>query len=336
MNVFKQYIAILLLTISSSLLQAQDLTIKASIDTNHILIGDPVNLTLQITKPLDFDIDFPELKDTITEKIEILNSNLTDTVDITNNKITLQKKYIVSCYDSGQFVIPPLPFVYQQDTVKDTIFTTPIALICETLPVDTAKKEIKDIKKPLEAPFTFQEFIKYYLPYILAGIIFALLLFFAYKYYIKHKQNKQEKPKKVYIPKEAAHIVALRQLDTLKDKKLWQNEQIKQYYSELTDILRTYLENRFRISAMEQTTYDIISLMKQKKITPQEEINTLSYVLEYGDLAKFAKYKPLPNENDKCLKNAYLFVEQTKLIEKDKQETPKDVNNNHIPNSEKQ
>lgn len=315
---------------ASSFSQAQNLTIKASIDTNHILIGDPVNFTLQVTKPTDFQLSFPELNDTITEKIEILESDSIDTVSTSNNEITLRKKYIVSCYDSGQFIIPPLPFVYQKDTITDTLYSQSLILTCQTIPIDTTKKEIKDIKKPLDTPFSFQEFLKYYLPYILGGIILLLILYFAYKYYKKLRKKSKEKPKKIFVPKEAAHIIALRELDLLKEKKLWQNDQIKQYYSELTDILRTYLENRYRISAMEQTTYEIISQMKQQKLTEQEQLNILSFVLEYGDLAKFAKYKPLPDENDKSLKNVYAYIEQTKLIE----EQVKEKNNNQLENKE--
>ena len=113
----------------------------------------------------------------------------------------------------------------------------------------------------------------------------------------------------------------------LKEKKLWQNDQIKQYYSGLTDILRTYLENRYRISALEQTTYEIVSTLKQQNLTEQKALNLLSFVLEYGDLAKFAKYKPLPDENDKSMKNAYAFIEKTKLIEK-VTDIKEDTNNN--------
>ena len=315
MKGIKSYIALIFI-LAGSFAQAQNLTIKANIDTNSILIGDPVNFTLQITKPAGFQIAFPELRDTVTEKIEIIETDSLDTLSISGNEITLAKKYVVSCYDSGQFVIPPLPFVYKQDTTTDTLYSQPLTLNCQTVPVDTAKKEIKDIKKPLNTPFSFQEFVKYYLPYILGSIIILLILYFGYKYYKKTRQKTKEKPRKVYVPKESAHIIALRELEALKEKKLWQNDQIKQYYSELTDILRAYLENRYRISAMEQTTYEIIALMKQQNLTEQEQLNLLSYVLEYGDLAKFAKYKPLPNENDKNMKNAFSFVEQTKLLEK--------------------
>ena len=330
MRGIKLYIALIFI-LASGFSQAQNITIKANIDTNHILIGDPVNFTLQITKPAGFQIAFPELHDTITEKIEIIETDSLDTLSTSGNEITLVKKYVISCYDSGQFAIPPLPFVYQQDTTTDTLYSQPLVLTCQTVPVDTTKKDIKQIKQPLNTPFSFQEFIKYYLPYILGGIILLLILYFAYKYYRKKRQKSKEKPKKVYVPKEAAHIIALRELETLKEKKLWQNDQIKQYYSDLTDILRTYLENRYRISAMEQTTYDIIALMKQQKLTDQEQLNLLSYVLEYGDLAKFAKYKPLPDENDKSLKNAFSFVEQTKLIEKP--EEKKEINKNKTGNN---
>lgn len=300
----------------------QNIQIKATIDTNRILIGDPVNYTLEVTKPKDLNLAFPIFAgDTITEKIEIIQTNTIDTISSNNNNITLAQNYIISCYDSGSFEIPPQPFVYKNDTTTDTIYSQPLVLNSQTLLVDTSKKDIKDIKAPINTPFSFQEFLKYYLPYFLGGIILLVILYFLYKYYKKRKQLQQTKPKKVYVPKEAAHIIAIRKLDELKEKKLWQNSLIKQYYIELTEILRNYLDDRFRFNAMEKTTFEITFEIKEQKIFEQTELNLLSYILEYGDLAKFARYNPLPDENDKCLKNAYEFVNDTQLTETDTEDT---------------
>ena len=114
-------------------------------------------------------------------------------------------------------------------------------------------------------------------------------------------------------PAEPAHIVALRELDRIKIQKLWQQEKIKQYYSEVSDTIRTYIQNRFDIQAMEQTSGETIGIFKQQKeLVDGKTLDQLQHILSLADLVKFAKYVPLPDDNNLTLMNAYFFVNQTK------------------------
>lgn len=116
-------------------------------------------------------------------------------------------------------------------------------------------------------------------------------------------------------PKEPAHIIALRKLDLIKQEKLWQKGQVKQFHSDLSDILRHYIEDRYGIPAPEQITPDILKSLQQVDLPDDKVIEKSKQVLELSDLVKFAKFEPLPDENDLSIMNAYFFVNQTKYEE---------------------
>ncbi len=328
-NCIKLLFIVGLFIVPSLQTRAQNIKITARLDTNQILIGDQINLNLEITKPKNLDIKFPVLKDTIIKEIEVLGSNPPDTISTDSDNITLQKKYLITSFDSGLYVIPPLNFTYLNDTLIDTFPTNPVYLGVVTLEVDTASKKIFDIKKPYEAPWSFIEFLKLYWHYILIGIIATILLLLAYRI-IKRLRKKEPIIKIIEKPVEPAHVIAYRELDALKSKKLWQQNKTKQYHSELTDIIRKYIENRFGITAMEQTTHEILDKYSRLELNKNNTIEYLKQMLILADFVKFAKANPLPDENDLSIKNAYKFVDETK-----KEATEEKTNaNNNINNKE--
>ncbi|MBL4657120.1 MAG: hypothetical protein JKX73_03910, partial [Flavobacteriales bacterium] len=167
---------------------------------------------------------------------------------------------------------------------------------------------IKDIKAPLGVPYTWDEFI----PHGIAAIVTILLALLGMYLYKKWKNR----PVKVIVEKVIVrdpHLIALEDLAALEQKKLWQQESIKQYYTELTDIIRTYIENRFEIIAMEMTTDEIMESMNYVVVSPacREKLHQL---LMIADMVKFAKSKPIGSEHELCMANAYLFVNETILV----------------------
>jgi hypothetical protein len=124
-------------------------------------------------------------------------------------------------------------------------------------------------------------------------------------------------------PKEPAHIIALRELDRIKNEKIWQKDKIKEYYSEVTEVLRTYIEDRFEIPAMEQTSEETLDSFKFRRDLLNEKLySNLGRILNLADLVKFAKYIPLPDDNNLTLVDAYFFVNETKKEEIKTPETP--------------
>jgi len=190
----------------------------------------------------------------------------------------------------------------------DSVQTQAISLEVLGMPVDTTKG-ITDIKPPYEIKVSFMEI----LPYISVGLILALIMFFYLRYLRKRRSVKEiiDKPSPPPIP---AHILALEQLDELVREKLWQQGKIKLYYSRLTDIVRQYIELRFGVPAMEETTEDIMRDFTHGKQVREEIRIELKSLLELADLVKFAKWNPVAEENEASQQSAYDFILRTKPV----------------------
>ncbi len=250
---------------------------------------------------------WPVLRDTIIRHVEVAGRSKIDTLYSADKKdMILSQTYTITSFDSGSYKIPSFEFNYKflKDTNNYIAFTNELYLNVNTVVVDTTKA-IKDIKLPLKAPITFREL----LPYIGGGLLLVAIVLFII-YYIRKKRKSEPliKFKKVRIV--PAHEIALQNLQKLKDDKLWQNNKVKQYYIELTDILRKYFEERFGIDALEMTTDEIMESVKSIDIADELE-RKLRNILVLADLVKFAKANPVSNEHDICMENAFDIVNKT-------------------------
>ena len=297
--------------ISIGKVQAQQVKATASLDSSRILIGDQAKLFLQIDYPKDVKVSFPELPDTIGNRIEVLKRSGIDTIQMDNKKFLKQiQAYTITCFDSGSYRIPPYWFRVNVDGHIDSIPSNAVTLNVFTMKIDSTKGPC-DIKMPYGAPLTLKEVSPYMLGVILLGAIIFFLL-----YSIKRKKRNLPIFSKPQKPKEPAHIVVLRELDRIKQEKIWQQGKTKQYYSELTDALRIYLEDRFEVQTMEKVTDEILESIRYRKgLLSQKSFNNLAQILQLADLVKFAKYKPLPDDDNLALVNAYFFVNDTKKEE---------------------
>lgn len=284
---------------------SQYVEILAELDTNMITIGDQFRLNLSVNQPVGMDVIFPVILDTVTAKIEVLQQFETDTTWPGNDQIELKKRYLLTCFDSGLYEIPPLPFRLSFDNWMDTVFSNPMYLLVYTVPLDST---IRDIKQPIDVPVSLAEV----LPYILIG---AGILALAYGIIYLLRKRKRKEPVFAFTkPQDPPHVIALRELDELREAKLWQKNEYKVYYTRLTEIIRTYIERRFGIPAMEQTTYDILKSWKVAGYDDLELDDILKQLLNLADLVKFAKEKPLPTENEINMDNAYVFVRKTRPV----------------------
>lgn len=299
-------------------LKAQQVTVKASIDSTHMLIGDQLKLRLEIEKPKNMDTEFPQVPDTFSSHIEVVNRSKVDTIKVDNkDRIKLSQVLYITSFDSGMHQIPPFYFKLKDGKMLDSAATRALAFKVFTMKVDTAKGPV-DIKVPYSAPVTLKEVI----PYILGIILIAAIVFFIF-YYIKWKKKNVPLFAKPEKPAEPAHVIALRELDRIKSQKLWQQEKIKQYYSEVADTIRIYIERRFNIPAMEFTSAETLGMFRQnKEMVDGNSLNQLQHILSLADLVKFAKYTPLTDDNNLTLMNAYFFVNQTKKEEVKAPEKP--------------
>jgi len=317
------FICLLFTTIVGT--QAQQVEVQSSLDTNTIWVGDQINYTITINKSRSTNLSLPVISEKLGDNIEILETSFDTTNDGANQIITQQ--YLVTAFDSGLFYIPPYPVVIQTDNRSDTINTSKTYL--EVLPFyiqDLEGKEA-DIKEIEPVPITFRETV----PYLLGLIILALLIL-GYLYYRRKQAAKKGKPIRK-APPEPAYVIAERELDQLKNEKLWQQNKLKEYYSRLTFIIRKYVEHQFGIKAMEQTSSEILQSVRDYGLFDAQTREILAEMLPLADMVKFAKGTANPDDNVKHLENAYQFIRLTKVFIADKSEednsgTTSNSNNN--------
>ena len=279
---------LLLFLFLSSLAYAQQ--VKVEVDTTNIRIGE--QFKYQISVDDTANVIIPKLEN--LKGIEIVEDIATDTLEK-----NLIKKYILTSFDSGAYYIPS-----QQVFIRNRAYLTDSILInVATVAIDTTKQKMFPIKAIQSEPYTFDDFKPY-----LIWVILGLLLIAGLIYYLKTRK-KEEITEEEIIAALPPYEEAIERLQKLDEKLLWQNNQVKRYYSELTDIIRAYIEKELKIPALESTTDELIETMKDfneaKTIeTSRENIRKLKELLREADLVKFAKSKPLSHEIEEDRRDA--------------------------------
>ena len=278
---FKLYILFFLLSTS---LFAQKVT--TSVDTTKNKIGAEFKLTIKTDVDTSSKVKFPEAKN--FGALEVIHSYKIDTVR-NGARYELIKKYGLTQFDSGKYTIQRIPVLIN----GKPFFSDSIKVEVNDIQVDTLKQKMYDIKDiaEVESP------IGTWWIYILIFFAIGISGYFIYQF-IKKRQNQ---PKAEVIVFKSPIEKATTLLQQLEIKELWQKGEIKDYYSELTDIARNYIEEEINIPAMESTTSELIDGLrkaaKQKKLKlSNETVENLEKVLKQADLVKFAKVKPLDYE----------------------------------------
>jgi len=292
---------------------AQQSIASLQMDTTKVLIGQQVFVKLQLKVPAGTFVAWPNFKDSIPVSLDLIEAFKVDTSFSADKKeMVFTQKLRVTSFDTGSHVIMPLSF-YQRTAKGDTMgllaSTQEMFYAVMTVPVDTTKA-IRDIKGPMGIPLTFREI----LPWLLLGLAILGIIAAVFYYLGRRKKNKPFVilPAKPGIP---PHVTALEELEKLRKAQLWQSGRVKEYYTSLTDILRTYMEHRFHFNAMEMTTYEILQHLKADAAA-NTHMAALKEVLELADLVKFAKENPLPDRHDYSLNQGIAFVSGTTVVSK--------------------
>jgi len=289
---------------------AQDVKITSSFDSVKIYIGDQIKYTVTIDKPSDLKLSFPVFRDTLCKNIEIISGPRIDS-SLQNGRTRIIQKYLITSFDSGRYQVKPLfAEVKNEGGLKRyySDYSTLKVMRVKIAPADTTAK-IFDIVKPYKAPVTLGEI----LPWILIVLLAGTLTWAALRYFKKF--IKSETVAESFIPSEPAHVIAFRELEKLKSEELWQKGEIKRYYTTLTEILRQYLESRFRVFSLELTTFETLEALVKTGFKKNGSYNDLKSVLTGADLVKFAKYNPTAEENELHFQNSWNFVLATREIE---------------------
>ena len=305
--------------ISSKTTIAQDsgsINYGVKLDTNVIVIGDQINLQLSIQQPKDARIGFPVFSDSIVNGVEIIKQSPQDTTVIDDNQIKVNKNFVITSFDGGVYKLKPFEFQIYGENVNNIIRTDTLLLGVKTVQIDTTKGNF-DIVMPIQTPVSFMEIA----PWLIGGLLFIALIVFLI-WYFRFRQ-KDQPLFAISKPMEPAHVIALRKLDEIKQQKLWQGGKTKQFHSELTDTIRLYLDKRYNLSTLESTTDEILLAVQSVEVNNDWHTH-LREILERADLAKFAKFQPLPNENERSMQYAYQIVESTILVDVEKESEEKE------------
>jgi hypothetical protein len=283
---------------------APDVHVSARMDAREITVGDQVRLFLEAKNlPGSFALQWPAIPDTFNH-LEVVERGKIDTIQQAD-AVIYKQRIILTGFDSGTFLVPSFPFNYNSTQGASAVLvkSDSFSLLVQTVAVDTTK-QFRGIKGIIYVKSTWLDYIWV----IIGGVVFIVLLVVVIIYFLR---NKKVLPPKPQGPVETLQEYTLRLLKELDTRQLWQKKQVKEYYVELTGIVRNYIEARFKTSALELTTDEILAkALEHKELHPYHDL--LSVILNTADLAKFAKFQPMPQEHIDTMDKAKQFVETSK------------------------
>ena len=296
------------------------IVVSASIDSTMLMLGDQTDMHLQVTQEKDEKVEWPVFGETLQEGLEIVDRTIVDTTTLPDGRLQLNQYLTLTSFQDSLFSINPVAFA----SGEDTFFTEALALnVIQPFEVDTtlAITDIKDIEK---APIWWWGIIRWVL---LALLLVALGVGI---YYLVQWYRKRQQPEEEIIEPELlrpAEEVALEKLDAIKEAKIWKDGKVKEYQTDLTDVVREYIGRRFDVQSTEKTSDETLREMENILVKGQGDkvqctkedgkalYERLKKMLQTADLVKFAKWHTTPDENESALNTAYDFVKETTPVE---------------------
>ena len=287
---------------------AQVTFLRGRTDADTIVVGQPFDYQLSLTIPKDYFVEWKQFGDTLSKSIDVINVEDIKTTAINNSdNVIMTQNLKLTSFDTGYVYVPEIAITYSkslQDSIKYTLRTDEKELYVTTIAVDTTQA-FRPIKGVMRQGFTAKEVFPWVaLAIIIAGVVYLII------YLKKHKKTKEvvvEEKKKPTIP---AIITARAKLAEMKDNEVWNTPKTKDYYTDLTDIAREYLEGQFEIDAIEMTTDEIMDAVNQLNLSNLTK-SKLQDTLTTADLVKFAKANPSAEQNKQSFSDINNFVEDS-------------------------
>ena len=281
------------------------IVVSASIDSTMLMIGDQTAMHLSVTQEADERVEMPVFGETLQDGIEIVDRSAVDTTTLPDGRLQLSQELTLTSFKDSLFAVAPIAVVSGGDTFR----TEPMALnVIQPFEVDSslAITDIKDIEK---APIYWWGILRWIL---LALAVIGLFVgaYYGVQWYRKHFLKEEEAIEPELL--RPADEVALEKLDEIKAQKIWKDGKVKEYQTELTDVVREYIGRRFDVQSTEKTSDETLRAMKP--LIDKELFAKLSKMLQLADLVKFAKWHTTPDENEQALSTAYEFVNETKEV----------------------
>lgn len=311
----KYLLPVLLLALAAPLCRAQeDGALRSRISRDSILIGDQVEWTLDFQLAPGEAVSISKPGAEPVPGVEALGEMALDTLSDKKGTLSLRGRIILTSFDSGSYVLPPLyVLMARADGSIDTLEYTGPRLAVNTIPIDTATFQPHDIKGQIRYPLTFREVI----PWVGLALLVSALVWLLVRWIRLRRQNRDFFGKPVV--KDPPHIVALRSLEKTRAQKLWQAGKQKQFYTQVTDALRQYIADRFDVAALEQTSAEMFRDLQDKDIEPELK-EKLKDLFTTADFVKFAKHTASDQENENAIPTAIRFVNETYMKEIEKEE----------------
>lgn len=299
------------------------IVVGAAIDSTTLMIGDQTDLHLRVTQEAGERVEWPVFGETLQDGIEIVDRTIVDTLTMNDGRLQLNQYLTLTSFKDSLFAINPIAFA----SGNDTFWTEGLAInIVQPFEVDTtlAITDIKDIEK---APIWWWGIFRWILLALLSGGI-GVGAYYLWRWYEKNRKREEEPVNSELL--RPADEVALEKLDAIKAQKIWKDGKVKEYQTELTDVVREYISRRFNVQSTEKTSDETLKEVKPLLVNGdlaledgKELYERLSKMLRTADLVKFAKWHTTPDENEQALTTAYDFVKETSKPENpDLQENP--------------
>ena len=282
------------------------LVVSAAIDSTTLFIGDQTDLHLRATCEVGEQVQLPVLSEELIPGIEIVDKTIIDTAMLNDGRVQYNQYVTLTSFEDSLFYIAPLPFVSGDDTVWSESLTLNVV---QPFEMDSTDMAITDIKGIYKAPIWWWGILRW----VLLALAIAGIGVGGY-YLITYLQSRARKSEDEVLPAEPlrpAEEMALEKLDAIREQKIWQTGQVKEYHTQLTDVVREYIARRFDVSSVEQTSDETLRAMRGLLSDKKELYESLREMLTLADLVKFAKWTATPDENEKSLRSAYTFVKET-------------------------
>ncbi len=284
------------------------LVVSAAIDSTTLFIGDQTDLHLRATCEKSEEVQFPTLTKELIPGIEIVDQTIIDTTTLNDGRVQYNQYLTLTSFQDSLFYINPLPFVSNGDTIWSESMTLNVV---QPFEIDSTDIAITDIKGIYKAPIWWWGILRWVLLALaIAGVGiggYYLITFIRKRY---SNDSEELTPTEPLRP---ADEVALEKLDAIREEKIWQTGQVKEYHTQLTDVIREYIARRFDVSSVEQTSDETLTAMRPLLNDKRELYDQLRKMLQLADLVKFAKWTATPDENEMSLRSAYTFVKETSV-----------------------
>lgn len=286
------------------------LVVSAAIDSTTLFIGDQTDLHLQATCEVGEQVQFPVLGDELIPGIEIVDKTIIDTTTLKDGRLQYNQYLTLTSFEDSLFYIAPLTFVSGDQTIQSEALTLNVV---QPFEVDSADMAITDIKGVYEAPIWWWGVFRWLL--LALGIVGISTGGYYLITYLQARVSKKDEELDAVELLRPAEEVALEKLNAIREEKIWQSGRVKEYHTQLTDVVREYIARRFEVSSAEQTSDETLRAMRPLLNDKNELFEQLRRMLTLADLVKFAKWQATPDENELSLRSAYAFVKETTSIE---------------------